>query len=115
MDHHGLRERMYRAFTTRASELGSPEWDNGANIARILALRAELSRLLGYRSFAEVSLATKMAGSPAEVLAFLDDLARRARPFAERDMAELTEFARSALDMAEVRAWDVAYVGEKLR
>jgi len=114
-DHPGLRERMYRAFTTRASELGAPEWDNGANIARILQLRAEAARLLGYRSFAEVSLATKMAGSPAEVLAFLDDLARRARPFAERDMAELTAFARAELDLAEVRAWDVAYVGEKLR
>ncbi len=114
-DHQGLRERMYRAFVTRASELGQPDWDNGVNIARILGLRAELSRLLGYRCFAEVSLATKMAGSPAEVLAFLDDLARRARPFAERDMAELAEFARTRLDLADVRAWDVAYVGEKLR
>jgi oligopeptidase A len=114
-DHHGLRERMYRAFVTRASEAGDPQWDNGALIARILELRAEAARLLGYRSFAEVSLATKMADSPAEVLAFLDDLARRARPFAERDMAELTEFARARLNMADVRAWDVAYVGEKLR
>ena len=114
-DHHGLRERMYRAFTTRASELGKPEWDNGGNITRIMQLRAEVARLLGYRTYAEVSLATKMAGSPSEVLAFLADLAGRARPFAERDMAELREFARIELNMAEVRAWDAAYVGEKLR
>ncbi len=114
-DHHGLRERMYRAFVTRASSFGPAEWDNGENIRRILELRAQAARLLGYGSFAEVSLATKMAASPPEALAFLDDLARRARPFAQRDMDELRAFARDELNLADVRACDVAYVSEKLR
>jgi oligopeptidase A len=114
-DHHALRERMYRAYVTRASEFGSAEWDNTANIARILELRAEAARLLGYGSYAEVSLATKMAGSAEEVLAFLDDLAARARPFAARDMEELRTFAREELNLADVRACDIPYVGEKLR
>jgi oligopeptidase A len=114
-DYHPLRERMYRAFVTRASESGPPACDNGPLIARILDKRAAVARLLGYGSYAGVSLATKMAQSPAEVIAFLDDLAARARPFAERDMAELVEYARSELNLAEVRAWDVAWVSEKLR
>ncbi|MGZ5035962.1 MAG: M3 family metallopeptidase [Usitatibacter sp.] len=114
-DHPGLRERMYRAYVTRASEFGKPEWDNTANIRKLLELRAEAARLLGYASFADLSLATKMASSPGEALAFLDDLARRSKPFAERDMQELREFARASLGMAEVRASDVAYASEKLR
>ncbi len=114
-DHSGLRERMYRAYFTRASELWPAARDNGPHIARLLELREEAARLLGYRSHAEVSLATKMAGTPAEALAFLEDLARRTRPFARRDMDELTAFARAELGMAEVRAWDVDYVSEKLR
>jgi len=114
-DHHGLRERMYRAYVTRASEFGKPEWNNDAAIARILELRREHAQLLGYRCFAEVSLATKMAASPREALDFLEDLARRAHPFAERDMAEARQFARDELNLADVRACDVAYVSEKLR
>ncbi len=114
-DARGLRETMYRESVTRASEFGKPEWDNTAHIARIVALRHELARLLGYASFAEVSLVPKMAKSPAEVLAFLDDLARRARAFAEKDAAELREFARAELAIDEVQAWDLAYVAEKLR
>ena len=110
-----LREGMYRAFATRAAEFGKPEWDNTPLIAKILDKRAELAGLLGYGSFAGVSLATKMAASPSEVIAFLEDLAARAKPFAERDMAELAAFARSELDLAEIRAWDVAWVSEKLR
>jgi oligopeptidase A len=110
-----LRETMYRAFVTRASEFGKAQWDNTAGIGNILEKRAEAARLLGYSTFAEVSLATKMAQSPAEVFAFLGDLGARARPFAERDMAEMVEFARSSLGLAQVRAWDVAYVSEKLR
>jgi oligopeptidase A len=114
-DHHGIRERMYRAHVTRASEFGPPEWDNTSQIVRMLELRAESARLLGYPSYADVSLATKMAGSPREVLEFLGDLAARARPFAQRDMEEVRAFAREELNMAQVRAWDVAYVSEKLR
>jgi oligopeptidase A len=114
-DHHGLRERLYRAYMTRAAEFGKPEWDNTANIRKMLDLRREAATLLGYKSFAEVSLATKMAGTPSEALAFLEDLARRSKPFAERDMQELRTFAREELNMADVRASDVAYVSEKLR
>ncbi len=114
-DHHGLRERMYRAFVTRASEFGKPERDNTANIKRLLELRAEAARLLGFGSYADLSLATKMAASPREALAFLEDLARRSKPFAERDMQEARAFAREELNMADVRASDVAYVSEKLR
>jgi oligopeptidase A len=114
-EHHGLRERMYRAYMTRASEFGQPEWDNGAIMARILELRAEVARLLDYGSYADVSLASKMAGTPAQALAFLQDLARRTKPFAERDMRELREFARAELNLADVRACDVTYVSEKLR
>jgi oligopeptidase A len=114
-DHHGLRERLYRAYMTRASEFGKPGWDNTANIRKMLDLRAEGARMLGYNSFAEVSLATKMAGTPREALAFLEDLARRSKPFAERDMLELRAFARAEVDMEELRASDVAYVSEKLR
>ena len=114
-DHHGLRERLFKANATRASELGPPEWDNDANIRRILELRAEAAALLGYPAFAHVSLASKMAGSPAEVTRFLEDLARRVKPHAERDMQELRDFARDELNMADVRACDVSYVTEKLR
>jgi oligopeptidase A len=114
-DHHGLRERMYRAFMTRAAEFGKPEWDNTQIIRKLLDLRAEGATLLGYGSFAEVSLATKMAGTPREALAFLEDLARRSRPFAQRDMQELRGFARDELGMADVRASDMMYVSEKLR
>jgi oligopeptidase A len=114
-DHHGLRERMFRANFTRASEFGPPGQDNGPIIRRILELREEAARLLGYRCHAEVSLAPKMAQSPAEVLEFLRGLARRSKPHAERDMAQLREFARAELNLAEVRACDVPYVSEKLR
>src|SRR5206468_8129283 len=81
--HRALRERLHHAYATRASEFGKPEWDNTAIMQRILALRRESALLLGYDTFAEVSLVPKMAGSPAEVLAFLRDLASRARPYAE--------------------------------
>jgi oligopeptidase A len=114
-DDAGVREKMYRAYVTRASEFGKPEWDNGGKIRRILELRAEAAGLLGFGSYAEVSLATKMAGSPREVLDFLDDLATRARFFALRDMQELRDFARGELGVAELQAWDVAYASEKLR
>jgi oligopeptidase A len=110
-----LRETLYRESATRASEFGRPEWDNTPLIARIVQLRGELARLLGYRNFAEVSLEPKMAETPQQVLAFLDDLARHARPFAEKDAAELRGFAREKLDLEELNAWDVAYASEKLR
>ncbi len=110
-----LREEMYRASATRAAEFGQPELDNSPLIERILPLRREAARLLGYPSYAEVSLVPKMADSPAEVLGFLQDLARHARPHAERDLAELGAFARDELGLAQLEAWDLAYASEKLR
>ena len=114
-DDRALRETMYRANATRASEFGKPEWDNTQPIASILRLRKEAAVLLGYRNHAEVSLVPKMARSPDEVLVFLRDLARRARPYAEQDAAELREFARTELGIATLEAWDYAYASEKLR
>jgi len=110
-----LRETLYRASATRASEFGKAEWDNAPLISRILRLRKEDAALLGYSSFAEVSLVPKMAQSPKEVLEFLHDLARRARPFAERDLAEMREFAARDLGLPSLEAWDMAFVSEKLR
>jgi len=114
-DDRDLRETLYRESVTRASEFGRPEWDNTPLIARIVMLRRELAGLLGYHNFAEVSLVPKMAESPRQVLGFLGDLARRARPFAERDAAELRAFARDELRIEELQAWDLAYASEKLR
>ena len=114
-DNRSLRETIYRAHVTRASEFGKPEWDNTPLIAQILKLRGEAAQLLGYGSHAEVSLVPKMAESPVQVIGFLDDLAAKARPFAQKDWAELTAFAASELGITEVQAWDTAYVSEKLR
>jgi oligopeptidase A len=114
-ENRSLRETMYRAYATRASEFGKPEWDNSRIIERTLALRHESATLLGYASYAEVSLVPKMARTPAEVLAFLRDLAARARPFAERDMDELRQFARDELRLPELAAWDLAFASERLR
>ena len=114
-DDRELRANMYRAFATRASEFGDTQLDNGPIIGRILALRAEEAKLLGYASYAEVSLVPKMAESPAQVLDFLRELADRAKPFAERDLAELRAFAASELALDPLEPWDVAYASEKLR
>ncbi len=111
-----LRRRMHEGYATRGSELGAnPEWDNGPVIARILELRREAARLLGYRNYAHVSLVPKMARDPDEVVAFLRDLARRAKPFAERDYADVTAFARETLGLPELAPWDVAFASERLK
>ncbi len=115
-DFRPLREQLYRAYATRASELGADaKWDNSSVIRRILSLRAETAALLGYANYAEVSLATKMAKTPAEVIDFLQCMAAKSRPFAENDWKELTAYGRTELYMTDVEAWDVAYVSEKLR
>jgi oligopeptidase A len=114
-DNRALREALYRASATRASELGPQNLDNSPLIGKILALRKEAAALLGFANHAEVSLVAKMAESPAHVIAFLEDLARRAMPFAKRDWAELTAFAKAELGLDTVEAWDVAWVSEKLR
>jgi oligopeptidase A len=110
-----LREAMYRASATRASEFGKPELDNSPLIARILPLRREMANLLGYSSYARLSLVPKMADTPDQVLAFLGDLARRARPHAERDLAELRDFARRRLGLETLESWDLAFASERLR
>ncbi|MDR0439942.1 MAG: M3 family metallopeptidase, partial [Candidatus Accumulibacter sp.] len=114
-DSRRLREALYRASATRASEFGPAEFDNTPLIRRILELRKEEARMLGYRNFAEVSLAPKMAGSVEQVLGFLRDLAKKAKPFAEKDIAELSDFARRELGLAQIEAWDIGYASEKLR
>jgi len=114
-DFRALREKLYFAYATRASEFGKPEWDNTALIGQILKLRAEAAHLLGYANYAEVSLATKMAQTPAQVQDFLRTLATRARPFAERDIAELRAYAKDKLGLGVLETWDVAYAAEKLR
>ena len=111
----GLRELMYRAYVTRASEFGKAEWDNSQLLTQIVALRRELAQLLGFESYAQYSLEPKMAQTPAQVLQFLRDLAAKAKPFAERDLAELRQFARTELGLDELSAWDIAYASEKLR
>ena len=110
-----LRERFYRAHVTRASEFGKPELDNTALIARELRLRREKARLLGYETFAQLSMVPKMASSPEAVLGFLQDLADRALPSARKDYAGLSEFARAELGLVDMQAWDISYVSEKLR
>jgi oligopeptidase A len=114
-DNRTLRETIYRANATKASEMGVvfselEKWDNTSNISQLLKLRDEEAKLLDFRNFAEVSLVAKMAPSPTHVIEFLEDLARRARPFAEKDLAELRAFAKDELGI-----WDVTYASEKLR
>ena len=114
-DNRALRERMYVAYSTRASEFNEPELDNSPLMVQILKLRKEEANLLGYANFSQLSLATKMANTPQQVQDFLYALAQRARPHAERDLAELRNFARTNLNIAELQAWDVSYVSEHLR
>ena len=115
-DNRALREKIYRANVTKASELGAkPEWDNTQNIVELLKLRREEAQLLGYANYAEVSLVPKMADTPQQVNDFLRDLAQRAKPFAEKDLAELRAFAQSDLDLPQLAAWDITYASEKLR
>ena len=113
-----LRETLYRAYNTRASDQSNHEhsqFDNSAIMAEILALRLEESRLLGYQNFGEVSVVAKMADSPEQVISFLRDLARRARPYAEKDVADLRAFAAEHLKLSNPQPWDYAYIGEKLK
>ncbi|HET7162465.1 MAG TPA: M3 family metallopeptidase [Rhodanobacteraceae bacterium] len=116
-DNRSLRERVYWAYQTRASDQGpnAGKFDNSERMQKILALRHEAAQLLGFANAAEESLATKMAKTPDEVLAFLRDLVVRAKPVAQRELEELREFARAELQLENLEAWDVAYASEKLR
>ena len=113
-DSRRLRAALYRAYATRASEFGPAQLDNTPLIRRILELRREEAQLLGYANYAEVSLVPKMAESVPQVLAFLRDLAAKARPFAHKDIGELTDFARTELKIETLEPWDVGYASEKL-
>ncbi|MFN3843133.1 MAG: M3 family metallopeptidase [Rehaibacterium terrae] len=116
-DDRALRRELYTAYNTRASDQGphGGRFDNSARIEKILALRHEAARLLDYPSAAHVSLADKMAGTPERVLAFLHDLAARAKPVAARELDALRDFARAELGYDELQPWDIAYASEKLR
>ncbi|HSH88582.1 MAG TPA: M3 family metallopeptidase [Ramlibacter sp.] len=110
-----LRERLYRAYVTRASDQGDPKFDNSELIRDILALRKEEAQLLGYRNFGEVSVVPKMAESPKQVIEFLRDLAKRAKPYGEKDVADMRAFAAEKLSLKDPQAWDWSYIGEKLK
>ncbi len=110
-----LRETVYHAFSTRASEFGPAEKDNTPVIRELLALRQREAELLGFKNYAEVSLATKMAETPAEVIAFLRDLAQKSKPWAEKDERALEAFAKDQLGIEKLEPWDSAYASEKLR
>ena len=115
-DNRELREEIYRAYTTRASDQGSEsKWDNSKIMEEILSLRFELAKLLGFENYAERSMFTKMAESPQEVLDFLNDLAKRTRPAAEKEMQELRNFSKTELNIENLQAWDIAYASEKLQ
>ncbi|WP_234265963.1 M3 family metallopeptidase [Hydrogenophaga sp. NFH-34] len=113
-----LREKLYKAYVTRASEQAEGDatrFDNTAIMTELLALRHEEAQLLGYRHFADVSLVPKMADSPEQVVAFLRDLAHKARPYAEQDLADLRSFAAEHLGLQDPQPWDWSYIGEKLK
>ena len=113
-----LREKLYHAYVTRASDQAEGDgkrFDNTAVMQEILALRLEESQLLGYQNFGEVSVVTKMADSPKQVIDFLRDLGQRARPYAEKDVADLRAFAKAELGITDPQPWDWAFIGEKLK
>ncbi|MDM0112144.1 M3 family metallopeptidase [Variovorax sp. J22R133] len=110
-----LREALYRAYVTRASELGDPAFDNTELIREILSLRQEEAKLLGYSNFGQLSVVPKMAESPEEVVKFLRDLATKAKRYGEQDLADLRKFATEQLDIADPQPWDWSFIGEKLK
>ncbi|QJQ52114.1 neurolysin/thimet oligopeptidase [Vitreoscilla sp. C1] len=114
-DNRDLREKMYQAYVTRASDLGDAKLDNSANIQRILEIATQEAKLLGFDNYAQLSLATKMADTPEQVITFLRDLAAKARPFAEQDKAEVYAFAKEQLNLDNPQPWDLTYISEKLR
>ena len=114
-ENRAIREKLYRAFATRAAEFGPAERDNTPIIEELLGLRAEEASLLDMRCYAELSLATKMAKDPAQVVSFLRDLARRSKPWAKKDQAELASFAREELGIDELKPWDQSFASERLR
>ncbi len=122
-DNQELRKKMYRAYSTRASEVGALEgslaaevnWDNTLLISKILKLRKEEAQMLGFNCYAELSLMSKMASTPDQVISFLGELAVMAKPYAQRDLEELSHFAINQLKLSKLESWDIVYASEKLR
>ncbi|MGY0399060.1 MAG: M3 family metallopeptidase [Ostreibacterium sp.] len=116
-DNRELREKIYYAYNTRASEVGpnASEFDNTTVIEAIMAIRSDLAKLLGFNNYADLSLANKMAESSTQIIAFLDDLVNKSHPQALVEFESLKQFAATELEMQEMAAWDVAYVSEKLK
>jgi len=116
-DNRELRQEMHDAYVTRASDQGphAGKWDNSAIMDEIVALRHELANLLGFKNYADYSLATKMASSPDKVLDFLNDLAERSKPMAQQELDAIKEYAQQKLNINELRPWDIPYTSEKLR
>ncbi|MCW9025117.1 MAG: oligopeptidase A [Gammaproteobacteria bacterium] len=116
-DDRELRAECHQAYVTRASDQGpnAGQWDNSEVMEEILALRHEMSVLLGFKNYAERSLATKMADTPERVIGFLTDLAKRSKPVAEKELQELKQFAKDNFSMDELEPWDIGYYSEKLR
>jgi oligopeptidase A len=114
-DNQALRQELYEAYVTRASDRGpnAGQWDNTEIITEQLKLRHEIARLLGFATYSEKSLATKMAETPAQVLGFLNDLAVKAKPQGEREVEELRQFAEKEFGVTELNLWDIAYYSEK--
>ena len=110
-----LREEMYRAFVTRASEQGpnAGKWDNSAVMEEILTLRVELAKLLGFEHYTDLSLATKMAENPQQVFDFLKNLAVRCKPQGEKELAELEEFCKTTENVTALEPWDITFYSEK--
>ncbi|HDX8444021.1 oligopeptidase A [Aeromonas hydrophila] len=116
-DNRTLRAELYEAFTTRASDQGpnAGKWDNSAIMTELLALRRELAQLLGFANYAELSLATKMADKPEQVVNFLTDLAAKSLPQGKAELEEIRAFAAEQHGQSELAAWDLAYYAEKLK
>lgn len=114
-DNRALREQLYHAYATRASEFGPAEQDNSPVIEQMLTLKKEAATLLGFEHYAAESLVTKMANTTEEVLTFLRDLAHRAKPYAQKDRADLEAFATTELGLDKLEAWDIAYITAKLQ
>ena len=115
-DDRQLRAEVYRAYSTRASDQGDkPELDNSENMGRILQLRQEKADLLGFDSYADLSLDTKMADSPGQVIEFLEELADKSLPYAKKEFAELKAFAKEELGLDDLQAWDIGYASERLK
>ena len=116
-DNRDLRREHYEAYVTRASEQDphNPQWDNTQNMEDILALRHEKAQLLGFNNYAELSLATKMAEKTSDVTRFLEDLAKKSLPQAQKDLEELREFAQQEHGIEDLQSWDLGYYSEKMR